>query len=44
MKKYDKFGNEIVLKISRDCYFDGASLTEERAERFFYDHRNFLVD
>jgi len=44
MKKYDKFGNELMLGDFRDYYFDGASLTKDRAERFFYDDRNFLVD
>jgi len=44
MKKYDKFGNQLMLKNFRDYYFDGASLTKDRAERFFYDDRNFLVD
>ena len=33
-----------MLKNFRDYYFDGASLTKDRAERFFLDDRNFLVD
>ena len=44
MNKYDKFGNQLILKNFRDYYFDGASITKDRAERFFYDDRNFLVD
>jgi len=44
MKKYDKFGNELMLGDFRDYYFDGANLTKDRCERFFLDDRNFLVD
>ncbi len=44
LKKYDKFGNELMLGDFHNHYFDGASLTKDKAERFFYDDRNFLVD
>jgi len=43
MKKYDKFGNELMLGDFRDHYFDGGKLTKERCERFFLDDGNFLV-
>jgi len=44
LKKYDKFGNELMLGDFRDYYFDGGKVTKERCERFFLDDRNFLVD
>ena len=43
LKKYDKFGNELMLGDFRDYYFDGGKLTKERCERFFLDDGNFLV-
>jgi len=39
LKKYDKFGNELMLGDFRDYYFDGGKLTKE----FFLDDGNFLV-
>ncbi len=43
LKKYDKFGNQIMLKNFRGYYFDGKRLMKDRCERFFLDDRKFLV-
>ena len=43
MKKYDKFGNQLVLKNFRDYYFNGEKLTSEKCDQFFSRKRNFLM-
>ena len=40
-KRYDKFGYSHLLKKFREVFFEGANLTKERCENFFFIDANF---
>jgi hypothetical protein len=43
MKKYDKFGNQLMLNNFREYYFNGKKLNREKCDRFFIRKQNFLM-